>query len=123
MQVQVKVSPTTIITAEADTQAVLFKQLASLTEVFGEEKCAKCGGGYIYRVREVDGDEYFEAVCTNRECRAKLSIGQAKDKKNLFPKRYRQEKGGAYILDENGKKIVKGTWGWSIYNKDSGEEE
>lgn len=126
MQVQVKISPTTIITAEADTQMELFKQLSSLTEIFGEEKCQKCKSdqGFVYRVRVVtDGKktyEYPELVCRNRDCRAKLSFGQS-DGGTLFPKRY-QQKDGEHVLDENGKKVIKGVWGWASYNPETKEE-
>lgn len=125
MKVQVKVSGDTYITAEADSQNDLFKQLASLTEVFGEPACGKCGGDYTYNVRVVgEGKKQFtynELRCSNKECRAKLAFGQSEDGV-LFPKRYKQ-KDGEYVLDENGRRVVKGTWGWAIYNKDSGEED
>ncbi len=125
MKVQVRVSPTTVITAEADNQLDLFKQLASLTEVFGEPACAKCGSEYAYRVRTVgEGKKqysYAECVCKNKDCRSKLAFGQSEDGA-LFPKRYVQ-KDGEYVLNENGRKTVKGSWGWAAYNKESGEEE
>lgn len=125
MKVQVRVSPTTYITAEADNQLDLFKQLADLTEVFGEESCNKCNSPYKYRVRVVgEGKKQFtycEAVCTNKDCRAKLAFGQSEGGA-LFPKRYVQ-KDGEHVLTEDGRKVVKGNWGWAAYNKDSGEEE
>lgn len=125
MQVQIKISPTTIVTAEADNQLELFRQLASLTEVFGEDKCKKCGSPYRYQVRTVtDGKKeytYPELVCTNRECRAKLSYGQSEGG-IIYPKRFKQ-KDGEYVMNEDGRKVVKGNWGWAIYNKETGEEE
>ena len=125
MKVQVRVSPTTVITAEADNQLDLFKQLSDLTEVFGEQACRKCNSEYTYRLRVVgEGKKQFsypEAVCTNKECRSKLAFGQSEGGA-LFPKRYKQKVGGEFVLDENGKKVVKGSWGWSSYDKDSGEE-
>lgn len=125
MKVQVKVGPNTFITAEAENQLDLFKQLSDLTEVFGEESCAKCNSPYKYRVRTVsDGKKqyvYPELVCTNRDCRAKLSFGQSENGA-LFPKRY-QQKDGEAVTDESGRKVIKGNWGWAAYNKDSGEEE
>ena len=129
MRVQVKVSDNTFIAAEADNPLDLFRQLSSLSEVFGEQACRKCGGSYTYRVRGVgEGKKQFtypELQCTNMECRAKLSFGHSDDGA-LFPKRYKQHKEGedtVYTVDENGKKVVKGTWGWATYNKDSGEED
>jgi len=126
MKVEVKISKDTIITAEADTQLDLFKQLGALTEVFGEEKCAKCGSSYRYRVRTVtDGKktyEYPEMYCTNRECRARLSFGQSEGGA-LFPKRYKQEDGETVIDKETGKKVIKGTWGWARYNPETKTEE
>lgn len=125
MRVEVKISPSTIIVAEADSQLELFQQLASLTEVFGEAKCNKCGGTYKYRVRTVqDGKKeyvYPELVCNNRDCRAKLAFGQTNDGA-LFPKRFQQED-GEHVLDENGRKVVKGAWGWASYNRETGKEE
>lgn len=126
MKVEIKVTPNTIVTAEGDTHLDIFKQLSSLFEIFGEEKCLKCGGTYKYRVRTVtDGKktyEYPELVCTNRECRAKLQFGQSEGG-SLFPKRFKQIEGGEYVLDENGRKVVKGNWGWTRFNKETNTEE
>lgn len=125
MQVQKWLNKSVCVVAEGETQLEVFKNLASMQEVFGEEKCGKCGGeDFRYRVRVVpDGKksyEYPELVCMNRECRARLSYGQAEGGV-LFPVRY-QRKDGAYV-EVDGRRVKKGDWGWCRWNNSTGQEE
>ena len=126
MKVQVKLTPTTIVEAEGKNPVEVFQELATLSEVFGESKCGRCGGTDLkYVVRNVqDGKKtysYFELRCLNKDCRAKLSFGQTDDG-IIYPKRYKTEDKEA-VLDENGKRVVLGKWGWTIYNRETGKEE
>lgn len=82
------------IEAEGENQKEVFRQLASLQEVFGEDTCGCCGKNDLaFRVRNVEKEEkgkkktyeYFEMHC--RGCHAKLSYGCHQTGDSLFPKR------------------------------------
>ena len=125
MKAQIRVG-NNYVTGEGDTPLEVFKQVAALTEVFGETECRKCHGTDLqYVVRNAtDGKKqyiYPEVRCNNLDCRAKLSFGQSEDGV-IYPKRYKME-GKEVVVDKNGKKEVLGSWGWRRYNKDTGEEE
>jgi hypothetical protein len=102
MQVQVKVSPNVIITAEGEKQTDVFKELARLTEVFGQSKCGKCGGTNLrFVVRTLDND-FYEIQCA--DCKAKLTFGQHKKiPGSLFP--HRKDKEDKYLPNN----------GWTVY--------
>lgn len=110
MKIKVKVSPSVIVEAEGDKQTDLFEEIAQLQEVFGQEKCGKCGGTDLrYVVREVDDNKYFELRCKNIKCRASLAFGQHKKGGSLFPK---IKDGEAYIPNN----------GWQIWDKEQGKK-
>lgn len=121
-------SGNTLIQVEGEDQISVFKEIASAQETFGEEKCGKCGNTnlkYVVRkTKDSEGEEfeYPELRCTNGKCRAKLSFGQEKKGGGLFPIRFERD-GKKYKTDANGKKIMKGSWGWVIYNRDTQQEE
>lgn len=94
------------ITAQGETVKALFKEVASIIEVFDSDKeCGKCRGKEIApRVRTIDKDCYYEIACLNRECRATLSLGQTKEGGMLFVKR----------KDKNDEWLPNG--GWTIYS-------
>ncbi len=90
MQVQVKVNAKTIVTADGDTQAEVFEQLAGLQEVFGHaERCGMCQSERLrYVVRENEGYKFFELHCQHADCRARFVFGQSKQHPgSLFPQR------------------------------------
>lgn len=125
LKVETKVNSKTTVVAEGETPLDVFTTLATLQELFGEEKCGKCGcENLTYRVRTVgEGKKtytYPELVCQNWECRAKLSYGQMENG-GLFPVRYVREDGENVKVD--GKNVVKGSWGWVKFNRDTGKEE
>ena len=67
-------------------QKELFKEIASVQEIFGEAKCGICGSENIkFVVRVVEDNEYYELRCL--DCGAVLSYGQHKKGGTLFPKR------------------------------------
>lgn len=79
---------------EAETQKEMFKNIASVQEVFSEECCGLCKGTELrFVVREVEGNEFPELHCLNPECKAKLAYGQAKTGGVLFPIRKLVESG------------------------------
>lgn len=86
MKLKKRLSNNVEIEVEGDGQKDLFKQLASVEEIFGEEKCGMCGKPNIrFMVRSVEGNDYFELKCLS--CHASLSYGQHKKGGTLFPKR------------------------------------
>lgn len=114
MQVQMKVAPQVIVTAEGDNHIELFDQLASLQEVFSNDKCGKCGSTALKFVSRQDKEEndYHELQCT--KCWAKLAFGHHKKGKSLFPKRKDDDK-GTVTGEPNG---WLPTNGWLKWNKD-----
>lgn len=110
--------PFKICTVEIEGANVkeLFREIATLSEVFNEEKCGVCGGTDIVpKTRDVEKSkktyEYFEISCNNPKCRARLSFGQKQDGFGIFPIRK---------LDANGKPDREnGSYGshngWSKY--------
>lgn len=73
------------IELEGATQKDLWKAIAEIQEVFGEHDCGLCKKtNIVYRVRVVDGDEYYEMKCM--DCGAILAFGQSKKSPGkLFP--------------------------------------
>ncbi len=130
MQVQLKVSDKVTIVADGEKQTEVFENLAAMQEVFGEEKCAKCegkgGAGLTFGVRKDDEEnKYYELRCNDFKCKGKLSFGVNKKGGTLFAHRYQTEKvnGETVKVKVDGKNVVKGKWGWVIYNKETGKEE
>lgn len=77
----------TIDVANADNQKDIFEKVAQYQEVFGNTKCPACGSeNLIYRVREHDGNKYYELYCA--DCKAKLPFGAHKSGGTLFPKKW-----------------------------------
>ncbi len=91
--------------AEGDDHRAVFEQLASLQEIFAENQCAACKSdrGIKLQVRNVDDNKFYEMVCQNGDCRAKLAFGCHKKGNSLFPKR----------KDDDGN--YKGTYGWEVW--------
>ena len=90
----------------------LFENLAELgnRDTLKVEVCGKCKSGNVTpRVREVDGDKYYEMICL--DCWAKLPFGCHRQGGGLFAKRRDDEK------------KMKGVNGWVKFNKEKGVEE
>jgi DNA-directed RNA polymerase subunit RPC12/RpoP len=88
---------------ESDTVKDAFAQLAVFQEVFGEQKCGKCGSENLrFVMREVDGNQYYELRCA--DCGAKLAFGANKKGGGLFPRRKDTE--GNWLPDN----------GWTKWN-------
>lgn len=86
MKLKKKLNSNVEVEVEGDGQKDLFKELASVEEIFGEDKCGMCGKSDIrFIVRNVDSNDYYELKCLN--CYATLSFGQHKKGGTLFPKR------------------------------------
>jgi hypothetical protein len=83
---------------EGAGQKEIFKELATVQEIFSEDKCGVCKKDNIkFVVRSVDGNDYYEMRCLS--CGAALAFGQHKKGGTLFPKR-RDENNN--WLDNNG---------------------
>ncbi len=135
MRIEMQVSPDLKLVADGETHVDLFESLASMQEVFGDDKCGKCGGKLLrFVVRTNDGNKYHELHCDSWDtklndgkgayCRAKLSFS-VKKKPNagaLFPVRF-QRKEGEYVKDANDKMIPRGSHGWVRWNPTTKQEE
>lgn len=98
MKAKYKVNDKIEFELEAGGQKELFKELAVIQEIFGENVCGVCNQQDIkYVVRNVDDNDYFELRCN--KCGATLSFGQHKKGGTLFPKR-KNEDGG--YMDNRG---------------------
>lgn len=83
---------------EGSGQKEIFKELATVQEIFSEEKCGLCKKDHIkFVVRNVDGNDYYEMRCLS--CGAALAFGQHKKGGTLFPKRKDENNNW---LDNNG---------------------
>lgn len=127
MQINYRVNNDVTITCEADKEIDVIKALSRLNEVFGDKKCRKCGGTDIYfHVRMAKKGkqdvEYPELRCKKPNCRAKLTFGQNQTGGTVYPKRYKQEN-GENVKGPDGKNIILGDWGWTIFNKETQKEE
>jgi|688.fasta_scaffold1589577_1 hypothetical protein len=107
MKVQYTVSNKLQFEIEGEGQKEIFKGLASVQEIFGEEKCGVCGNtNYRFVVRNVDDNDYYELRCNNNDCGATLAFGQHKKGGTLFPRR----------KDDEGKWLSNK--GWHKWQKD-----
>ena len=68
-----------------------FEVVAAIAELFEEPCCGCCQSVNIRpQVRDIEAGKYFEWICL--DCRAQLSIGQKKDNKTLFVKRWDKDR-------------------------------
>lgn len=105
MKVKYKVSDKLEFELEGSGQKEVFKELALIQEIFGEEKCGLCGSSNIrFIVRTVEGNDYYELRCA--DCGALLAFGQHKKGGTLFPKR--KDDDGNYLPNR----------GWHKYQKE-----
>ncbi len=82
----------------------IFKDLAAIQEIFGEEACGVCGSKNIkFIVRNIENNDYFELRCS--DCGAILAFGQHKKGGTLFPKR--KDDDGHYLPNKGWHKWVK----------------
>ena len=106
---------------EGQSQKELFKNLATLQEVFAETTCGVCEQNDVrFVVRTVDGNDYHEIVCQNPSCRAKLAFGQSKKVPGmLFPIRRLTKEGRPSRKDGEYTK----TNGWTKFRGQSVEND
>ena len=77
MKLRYKVGDKLEFELEGAGQKEIFKELAAIQEIFGEESCGICGSKHIkFIVRNIDGNDYFELRCS--DCGAILAFGQHK---------------------------------------------
>jgi hypothetical protein len=76
-----------------DSPKKIFSEIAAIQDLFeAETSCGICGHTVLkmqHRKVESKGKtfDYYELVCRNPDCRARLSFGQAMVGEGLFPKR------------------------------------
>lgn len=104
MKATYKVNDKLTLELEWSNQKDLFEKLASIDEIFGYSTCPLVDkGGFSknlkFVVREIDGNKYYEIQCKDPPY-AKLSFGQHRQSKTLFPKK---QEGGKY---------------WHVYSKE-----
>lgn len=90
MKAQLKVTDKLTFEIESETVADVFENIAAIDEVFGEVKCGACNCQNIkFAVRQdEDENKYYELICMNKTCRARLPFGQRKKPKgSLYPKK------------------------------------
>lgn len=126
LRVERQINPHTTVVAEGETPKDLFQQIVSLQEVFGEDTCGKCQKNNLrYKIRRATDakgkKEYFYHEIQCRDCYAKLSVSEAEGGV-LFPVRW-ERKDGEYVKDKDGRNVPRGTYGWVLFNKETGEEE
>lgn len=99
---------------EGEKHQDIWEKLAYLGDVF-EENCGKCGSSDVrFTIRKAENDKgkefkYYELRCA--KCHARLSFGVYEDARGIFPKR----------KDESG--AIKGKFGWTLFNRETGKEE
>lgn len=99
MKVSYKVSDSLVFEITGEGEKEVFRELASIQEIFGEHKCGMCGSTNLrFVTRVVDDNEYFELRC--RDCGAILAFGQHKKGGTLFPKR----------KDKDGNRLPNNGW-------------
>lgn len=90
-----------LVEVEGEEQKDLFKEMASVYEIFDEQKCGLCGSKNVRMVvrKNKDAEDFFEFQCHGiiangtQRCRAYLYIGQNKKGGGLFPVRALDERG------------------------------
>lgn len=104
MKLRYKVGEKLEFELEGAGQKEIFKELAAIQEIFGEEACGVCGSKNIkFIVRNIENNDYFELRCS--DCSAILAFGQHKKGGTLFPKRKDDE--GHYLPSKGWHKWVK----------------
>jgi hypothetical protein len=99
MKVKFKPSANLEFELEGSGQKEIFKELATVQEIFSEKACGLCKSEALkYVVRNVENNDYFELRCTS--CGGLLSFGQHKKGGTLFPKR----------KDDNNDWLTNGGW-------------
>lgn len=90
MKASFRVRPDLTVEVEGETHKDLFRELAGVCEVFGEQTCGLCGGAEIVPAFRTVGQgkktfEYPEWHCQG--CGARLSLGSMMEGGRLFPHR------------------------------------
>lgn len=132
MQVHFRVNDMVTVVGEGDSHTDVFEELASLADAFRDvDVCGCCKSvwtdkdGQVVRTfgiqpihrQNKQNDDFYEFLCKNFKCKARLSLSQNKKGKTLFPRR----KFHSTHPDVVAGKAKDGDWlpnnGWSVYVK------
>lgn len=107
MKVQFKAGPKIIVEFEGSTDRSIFEELARIQDIFGQDKCGKCGKSQLKFVVRTDDKkhQYYSLDCL--DCRARLSYGCHIEGEGLFVKR--KDKEDKWIKDN----------GWQKWNSET----
>jgi hypothetical protein len=123
---KVKMGESIEFEVEADDEMTLFKEVARVTELYGNNICGKCNNKEVKFVSRLDseGNDWLELLCKNPACGAKLVYGQTKKGKQIYPKirwddlseaqKEQRNEEESWANDHNGYLPNKG---WFIYKK------
>ena len=107
MKIHYRVNDKLSFELEADGQKEVFKELATIQEIFSESECGSCHKDNIkFVVRNVENNDYYELRCMEFGCGSTLGFGQHKKGGTLFPKR--KDDAGHYLPNK----------GWYKWTKD-----
>ncbi len=121
MIVEYKISPNMIVKIESESMTTLFEKIHAVNDSLKPEPCGKCQSESMHVVRSAGNNVYYELVCTNNTCRAKLSLGiENNESKRLYKKRTKVD-GDGRTVKEDGKTVYLPDRGWQRWDSDKGE--
>lgn len=102
IQLEVKVSPTTVVKVNGKNCQEAFDALGEAQEIFGQNECGLCKrGGARCQVKKIREHTFYQSVCQNPDCGAALTFVAWKG--TMFPSRTKKDK------------TPKPNGGWEIY--------
>lgn len=124
MKLLYAINNVTSIEVECKDVKDVIKELTQLRDSVEYETCGQCKGDTYLRHRQnADGDDFYEHVCKNNECRAVLELGSNKEGGTLYKKRMKTGKKGTAIKSEDGKAEYLPKNGWGKYNAETKQKE
>lgn len=124
MKLIYEINPQSSVEVECPTVQEVIEKLNYLRDSVGYEPCGQCKNDYtILRHRNVGGNDFYEHVCMNPDCRAVLALGQNKEEKTLYKKRMETNSKGKAEKNDDGKAKYLAHNGWGKYNPTTKEVE
>ena len=121
MKATYKINANLLLELEAEKLPNLLKQISDIVSALEPEPCGKSKSlNTLPRVREIDGDSYYEMQC--KDCWAVLQLGLNKKGGTLYKKRAKTDKDGR-VVKEDGKTAYLSSNGWLKWNKNTKKME